>query len=262
MPRVPQSRPDLNRVNSWGHRPPQASPQDLANVRTKDTCPQFTRRLYPQQPAVVRQEVDVAMGTLFDIANAQARIVKKMVSFNDLAIAADLHAIEVRKGHTACEHLAPPSGKGLATIETEARRADRGGPLQPWWRNPLFLRAPADLRAMVLAAIGHHRPTVVEARQNHVDLVATARATLGGPGSIRARPEREALRISVPIAPERKTRALAAHARIIGGNRAVVADAVHLAGVDIKALREIALTPMSDGEVDVALALRCTRQSK
>src|SRR5690606_5645134 len=84
-----------------------------------------------------------------------------------------------------------------------------------------------DLVAVVVDAVGHHRPTVVAAGADDVELVAATRSVLGGPDAPGVRIQGQALGVAMADAVDRGQRAL--HGEGVAGRRAVSAHAVHLA---------------------------------
>src|SRR5262249_38903021 len=119
-------------------------------------------------------------------------------------------------------------------------------------------RGFVNLRAAVVDAIADHRPAIVLALLDDVDLVAALRAVLLLPQFSAHRMEREALRIAMSVAPDFAARARASDERIVRRDRAVGGDAHDLAVVDAKILRRVARAEMiaeRDEEIAV-LALR------
>src|SRR5690606_14525626 len=78
----------------------------------------------------------------------------------------------------------------------------------------------------VVHAISDHRPPVVPAWQDQVDLVTALGAVLALEEISRKRVEREALRAPVAIAPDRRFRARLADERVVLRDPAIVVDAV------------------------------------
>jgi hypothetical protein len=82
-----------------------------------------------------------------------------------------------------------------------------------------------DGRAAVLHAVADHRPSIVAAAHDHVELVAALGAVLRGPQLTRLRVEGEALQAAVSVAPDLGERAGATDERVIRRYAPVVVQA-------------------------------------
>ena len=98
-----------------------------------------------------------------------------------------------------------------------------------------------------------HAPAVVLARLDDVDLVAALRAVLRLPQLAADRIPRQALRIAMAVAPDRRQRAGLADERVVLRHRAVVVDAMDLAGRLGEVLRVLHHAALAEGVEEVAL---------
>src|SRR4029450_13115862 len=93
------------------------------------------------------------------------------------------------------------------------------------------------LGAAVVDAIADHRPAVVLALLDQVDLVAAARPMLVLPDLAARRMASEALGVAMAVAPDFRLRALPADERVVRRAGAVGPDADDLADVVAEVLR-------------------------
>ena len=102
----------------------------------------------------------------------------------------------------ADEQVALPCREQVALIERHAGGRDRRRPVLDRLLHAGLRRALVDLRAAVVDAVADHRPAVVLALLDDVDLVAAARAVLVRPQLAGRRMQRRALHIAVAVAPD------------------------------------------------------------
>src|SRR5690606_1353429 len=87
----------------------------------------------------------------------------------------------------------------------------------------------ADLGAVVVDAVGDHRPAVVLAGLGVIQFGAATRAVLDGPEPTGHRMHRRALQVAVAVRPDLRHRACATHERIVIWDGAVAVDPHDLA---------------------------------
>src|SRR5690606_20021959 len=114
-----------------------------------------------------------------------------------------------------------------------------------------LLRLP---RAAVIAAEADHRPAVVAARDQQVDLVASVRPHLDLVDRAGRRMHGEAGRRSMAEREDLRTVVRTADERVVVGDRAVVVEPQYLAAERIRILR--VLRRAADERADVKLAVR------
>src|SRR3954469_13849667 len=98
-----------------------------------------------------------------------------------------------------------------------------------------------DLRAGVIDAEADHRPAVVLALGDDIDLVAAARAVLDFPELAGDGMDREALFVAMAITPDLGPGSVAADERIVRRCSAIRRDADQLAEVIAEILRLVAI---------------------
>src|SRR6185503_7284904 len=103
--------------------------------------------------------------------------------------------------------------------------------------------------AAIVAAVAHHRPTVVLARADDVELVAAVGAVLALPNVAGDRVHGEAERAPVAERIDRRVPALLPRERIVLGHAAVVVEAQDLAG------RRHVILSVAAARCDVELAV-------
>src|SRR5262245_7380757 len=136
--------------------------------------------------------------------------------------------------------MAAPSREQAAVVEGEPRRRDRRHPVPDRLLHAALLRALVDLGAAVVDAVADHRPAVILALLDKVDLVAAARPMLVLPQLSGDGVERKPLGISVAVAPDLWLGRRLADEGIVRRNRAIGPDANDLAEVVAKILRLVA----------------------
>src|SRR5262245_17354731 len=171
-------------------------------------------------------------------------------------LAADLDAQQHLALERADEQVAAPSRKHVAVIEGHAGWRDRRRPVPQRLLHAVFVRALVDLGAVVVYAVADHRPAVVQALLDQVDLVAALRAVLVLPQLAGLRMEDEALRVAVAIAPDLGLSAVAAAEWTVGRHRAVRPHPHDLADVVGEVLRLLAREIMVAQRQEQAAVLR------
>ena len=122
--------------------------------------------------------------------------------------------------------------------------------------------ALADRQAAVGAAIGDHRPAVVDAGAHDVDLVAAARPVLLQPEPAGLRVHGQPLRVAVAVAEDLGPGARAADERIVLRHAAVGMQAHHLAGDLAQILRALALAALAQRDEQIASRSNARREPK
>lgn len=102
-------------------------------------------------------------------------------------------------GERAGERAAFPRRKQRVVIERHAGWGDRGHPVFDGLLHALFRSALVNLRSVVVDAVADHRPSVVLASANDVDLVAAFRSVFDFPKDAGGGIDREALRVAVAV---------------------------------------------------------------
>ena len=151
------------------------------------------------------------------------------------------------------EQVALPLRELVAAVERDAADGDRRRPVQHGVHHAGRLGdgGRRHRRAVVVHAVGGHRPAVVLALLDHVQLVAAARAVLARPQRAGRRIDVEALRVAVAVAPDRLHRAGRVHERVVLRRRAVVVDAVDLAVRALEVLRRVEVAAVPDRVVEM-----------
>ena len=144
----------------------------------------------------------------------------------------------------ADEQVALPGRKQRAGVERHAGRRDRGHPVFHRLLHAGLVRALVDFRAVVIDAVADHRPAVVLALLDDVDLVAALRAVLFLPQLAVGRIDGEAFGVAVAVAPDFRPRAGFADERIVGRHRTVGSYAHDLADGVGEVLRVVARDEM------------------
>src|SRR5690606_24202967 len=171
-------------------------------------------------------------------------------------------------GHAADERVADPVRELIALVEREPGDADRRHPERGRLLHAFLLAAAVQHRTgRVVHAVADHRPAVVRAPANHVQLVAALRAVLVRPQHSGFRMEREALRIAVTVAPDLGQCAVLSDERVVLWDAAVVVETQDLALVaaeilggmilDVlhEAVRNEAFHAVADRQEQVSLAV-------
>src|SRR5262249_7805837 len=179
----------------------------LCCLRATAECKQpprlLLRRRHAQDAArrVVGGEPKRAVGPLPHIANAFAQLLQQALLLDHL-VAGPLEPHQDLAGERADKDVAAPGGKQVACGEGHSGWGDRGHPVPDRLLHAFLAHALVDPGAVVVDAIADHRPAVVPATFDHVDLVAATRPVLMLPQPSGRRIEREPLRIAVAIAPD------------------------------------------------------------
>jgi hypothetical protein len=103
--------------------------------------------------------------------------------------------------------LPAPIREHPAGMDDHPRGRDGRIPVEVGLLHPGTRRAEADPPPGVMPAVGDHRPAVVRAAADAVDLVAAPRAVFGEDPEIALEIERRALRVAVAVAPDLGARA-------------------------------------------------------
>ncbi len=144
--------------------------------------------------------------------------------------------------HAAGQEVAPPAGEAVAGVDDQARDAEGGDPDVDRLFHPVTVGALVDRQAAaVVHAVPDHRPAVVPAGQDEVELVAPLGTVLGDPDVPGLGVDRQALGVPVPVAPDLGTGAVPPDEGIVGGDPAVVVQADHDAVVVGEVLGRVAL---------------------
>src|SRR3977135_2847978 len=95
----------------------------------------------------------------------------------------------------------------------------------------VFVRALVDLGPIVIDAVTDHRPAVIAAFLDDVDLIAAARTVLVLPQLAARRIECQALRIADSVSPDFRLGIAPAHEGVVGRSRTIRANADDLSDV-------------------------------
>src|SRR5204863_7664429 len=147
-------------------------------------------------------------------------------------------------GQRAGEQAAVPLRKQLAAVERHAGWRDRRHPVFHWLLHAVPGGGLMDLRAGIVDAETDHRPAVIPALADDIDLVAAARTVLDFPKLAVCRVDRKSLFVAMTIAPDFRLGAVAADEGIVGRRRTIGRDADHLAEMVGKVLRLVAVAEM------------------
>ena len=170
---------------------------------------------------MLQSQVDESVRTLADVTDpAQFPFEERLHA--DGVMILQRHAGELLADHSPDECAPPPPGEAVSPVDdharhTDRRRPDESGRLQT--RAPRFV---GEHRAVVVDAVGHHRPTVVGSTQDQVEFVATTGAVLVRPDGPRERVDREPLHVPVAVAPDLGEGVVPADEGVVGGHAAVV----------------------------------------
>src|SRR5262245_49575483 len=226
--------------NDGAARPwPQARLLHGGRGRTKES-PLFWRR-DAENPTrgAVRGEPQRAVRPVANIANAFAQTLQEALLVDHL-VAVELEPHQKLADQRADEEVAAPGRQQTAGIERHPGRSDLGYPVLERLLHALLVRALVNPGAAVVDAVADHRPAVILALLDEVDLVAAARPMLVLPQLSGDGVEREPLGIAVAVAPDLRLGRRLADVGIVRRNRAVGPDADYLAEIVCKILRLVA----------------------
>ena len=154
------------------------------------------------------------------------------------------------------QQVAAPAGKPVPVVERHSGGRDGRCPLVQRLGHALLVGPFADLRAAtVVPAVGDHRPAIVHAGADDVDLVTTLRAVLVGPELAGPRIHRRSLHVAVAKSINLGSRAGHRPVGIVPWYAAVLGEAYDGAGVVAGVLRARSVAPVSQGEEYVPCAV-------
>src|SRR5262249_26697646 len=110
-----------------------------------------------------------------------------------------------------------------------------------------------QLRPRIVDAVADHRPAVVGAALDDVDLIPAARAVLDDPEDAGCRVDGSRLGVAVAPAPDLGPRVWLPDERVVGGHAAVGLDANDLAPVSPKILCETHLITLPECHEELAV---------
>src|SRR5262244_406684 len=180
-----------------------------------------------------------AVRPVANIANAFAQPLQQTLLLAHL-VPVDFEPHQKLAGQRADEQVAAPGRQQTAGVERHPGRRDRGHPVLERLLHALLVRALVDFGAVVVDAVADHRPAVILALLDDVDLVAAARPMLVLPQLPGHGVEREALGIAVAVAPDLRLGGRPADERIVRRDRAIGPDADDLAEIVGRILRLVA----------------------
>src|SRR5712691_1022809 len=188
------------------------------------------RRRDPENPAggIVGGEPERAIRPLANVADALVQPAKQTLLLDDL-LAVELEPHQQLGRQRADEQVAAPGREQVAGVESHSGRRDRRHPIPDRLLHAFLLCALVNLGAAVVDAEADHRPAVVLAGLQDVDLVAAARSVLVLPDLVGRGMAGEALRVAMSVTPDFGLGARLADERIVGRHRAVGPDADDLA---------------------------------
>src|SRR5262249_47081691 len=184
-------------------------------------------------------EPERAVRPVADIANAFAQPLQEALLLDHL-VAVELEPRQELADQRADEEVAAPGRQQIAGVERHPGRGDRGHPVLERLLHALLVRALVDFGAAVVDAVADHRPAVILALLDQVDLVAAPRPMLVLPQLSGHGVEREPLGIAVAVAPDLRLGGGLAGEGIVRRNGAIGPDANDLAEVIGKILRLVA----------------------
>ena len=151
-------------------------------------------------------------------------------------------------GEGGDEEVVFPLWEQIAGVEICTARSNRRHPIRERLLHAFLGSEVGHGGPVVIHAVGDDRPTVVEALLDEVELVAAARAVFDVVEFAGDGMEGEALRVAVTVAPDGGCGFGVLHERIVGGDAAVVMDAVNFAGGPGEVLGIFAVAAFADGE--------------
>src|SRR5215468_8060401 len=180
-----------------------------------------------------------AVRPVANITNAFAQPLQQTLLLSHL-VPVDFEPDQKLADQRADEQVAAPGRQQIAGVERHPGRRDRGHPVLERLLHALLVRALVDPGAVVVDAVADHRPAVVLAFLDDVDLVATARPVLVLPQLPGHGVEREPLGIAMAVAPDLGLGGRPADEGIVRRDRAIGPDANDLAEIVGKILRLVA----------------------
>src|SRR5262245_33515756 len=140
------------------------------------------------------QHIHVSVGTLSHVADALAELAQHRLTPDFFPLVVELDALQLTGSRrltlpqSADEQAALPSSEAIAGVERHARERNRRNPHDVRLLHALAHRLIRHARSRIAAPLTDHRPSVVLAGLNDVDLVAAVWPLL-------ARPDLSCLRI-------------------------------------------------------------------
>src|SRR5690606_2520299 len=125
-------------------------------------------------------DVEQAVGAGGDVADA-ADALEDDLLVGDLVLVVDDDAAQFLSRQRGDEEVVFPSRETVARVEIDAADGERGCPVNDRRLHAFAGGFGGDGRAVVIHAVGDDRPAVVAAGLDAIELVAAARAVLGGP---------------------------------------------------------------------------------
>src|SRR5262245_23803816 len=173
--RPPQFLPFCNdgAAQSW----PQARLVHGGCARTKESPLFWWRDAENPTRGAVGGEPQRPVRPVANIANAFAQPLQEALLFDHL-VAVDFEPHQELTNQRPDEEVAAPGRQQTAGIERHPGRSDRGHPVLERLLHALLVRALVDPGATVVDAVADHRPAVILAPLDEVDLVAAARPML------------------------------------------------------------------------------------
>lgn len=167
----------------------------------------------------------------------------------------DFDAAEFFGSKRGDKELVFPFWKQIAGVKVSTARCDRRHPVSERLLHAIFSGDVDHGGSIIIHAVGDDGPAVVEAFFDEVEFVAAAGPVLSVEEFSGYRVEGEALRVAVAIAPDGGIGFSVTDEGIIGGDAAVVVEAMDFAvgARDILSVR--ALAAFADGEVEITLAI-------
>ena len=199
----------------------------------------------PDQHAVFRvvdQHVEIAVRSGPYIPDSRPQAGEHPLFLDEQArIAADAQPDERAGGERPDEEAPAPFRIKRAAIDGEARRCDRGRPIESGRFDAGRERPFGDHLAVIVDSVADPRPAVIQPGLQLVDLVAAARAMVVRPDQAGGGVESQPLDVAMAQAPDLGRMAGAADERIVGGCGAVAGQAENLAEMRCGILRRVAI---------------------
>ena len=173
---------------------------------------------------MLQGQVDEPVRALADITDpAQLSFEQGLQA--DSVVALDRHSAELLADHSADECAASPPGEAVAAVDHHARGTDRRDPGEPGRLQARALRLVGEDGAVVVDAVGDHRPAIVGSAHDQIEFVPTPRAVLVRPDVSSKRVDREPLDVPVAVAPDLWEGIAPSDKRVVGGHAPVVVKA-------------------------------------